>query len=495
MKANSIIRKISIGGSIIFFGSIIAQILSLGEKILLTRAFDPSTFGRYSLAMSIVMTTGILIRIGLGPATRRFVSEFKSKANGAALLGTVLTTTGIVFVLGFTTSVLIYLLRNWIANALFNDPKLGPLLGYLSILIISVALLSIISEISMGEQNPIKMMFFGNVGQKILRIIPIAGVVFLLEPDIEIIVALITIGLAGFSLISFFYTSFRLFNAYGTNIEFNTGRLIRFSSPLILATAAGRIISSSDIYLLGYFINSAAVGIYSPAFAMAGGIKALYAGLNKMFSPIATENLVSGEVNELSSALGIFRFWSFSITLTTFMWTSIFSTQLLNLFFGSSYVEGVIVIYAIGAAYAFSTFVGPVGTILQSAERTKPIAISYVIALLINIIGNVLAIPVFGIGGAAIATSFSYIILNLIQYYSVRRIITAKFFFRRFPVLVLAIICPLLPTYWYPPKGLEVVILALFYLISVHLILILLVNLTELEQDFKQNVIKRISEF
>ena len=56
----------------------------------------------------------------------------------------------------------------------------------------------------------------------------------------------------------------------------------------------------------------------------------------------------------------------------------------------------------------------------------KIVICSYLIAIIINFILNIMFIPIFGVRGALIATIFSLIIYNLINFFALKIIIKKK---------------------------------------------------------------------
>ena len=91
-----------------------------------------------------------------------------------------------------------------------------------------------------------------------------------------------------------------------------------------------------------------------------------------------------------------------------------YSSKIIDILFGREYLSGYMVLCIVSLGVAFNVSVGSTGTLLQSMGQSKSVLLADVSGVLINILLNVWLIPTFGIVGAAIATSISLTIRNLV---------------------------------------------------------------------------------
>lgn len=488
MTDENVFRRILTGGSLITIGTILTQLLGFIETVILTRTFDTQVYGAYILGLSTMMTIAILIQLGLGPTVRRYVSEFRTADASPALVGTLILAGGFVVLTGFIAATGTFTTAEVLSRQVFSDPQLSPIFSALAVVLIAKPLLDIASEFAMGEQRVGRMLLFGDVGQRSIRLVTVLLVVWVSASTVALarwtasaylVFAAIVVGIV----------ILNIYRRYGVTVEFQTRRILAFSLPLVASSIAGRLLSMMDIWMIGYFIGTQAVGIYRPAFSLAAAVPTFYIGLNKMFSPIATEYLSSGRTAELSESLSSFRFWAFVMTVAVFTWTGLFATEFLKLFYGNAYTDGAFVLVGIGAVLTISTGIGPVGTLLEAVEQPRIIARSYALSLVVNVVGNTIAIPLYGIPGAVMATGLSLILLNLTQWFAVRPIIRGGVSRQRY-LYIFGAVPPLLGLgFLLDPQGLWLVVLAPLYFTAVIATVFLLVELNETEQEIVEKLL------
>ena len=482
MNSDNILGRLITGGSLITLGTILTQVLGFAETVFLTRTFGPSVYGAYALALSTIIVGTLVVQIGLGPTVRRYVSEFRASGDTASVVGVIVIGAVTVVALGGTASIVIRFGSEFLATSIFSNTLLAPIFIGLSVLLVSKPLLDIASEVAMGEQRIGPMLVFGDLGQRCLRLLVVGAAIFTSVGVIEI-ARLTGLGFVAFAIGAVVFFIVRVYRLYGFSVQFDLYRILSFAIPLIASSIAGRLLSTTDIWMIGYFIGTEAVGVYRPAFALASAIPTIYVGLNKMFSPIATEYIASNREDELKEPLKAFRFWALAATMSIFCWTGLFAKEFIELFYGGPYTEGAVVVIGIGAVLTISVGIGPVGTILESAENSPVIAKSYFVSLLFNAIGNVVAIPVFGLHGAVIATGTSLLLLNILQWFAARTVISAPIQPQRYGYLIVAPIVPLGIRSLLGLEGISLVVLAPIYFVIVMATLIILIEPNEVEAE------------
>jgi len=93
----------------------------------------------------------------------------------------------------------------------------------------------------------------------------------------------------------------------------------------------------------------------------------------------------------------------------------VFSYEIIDLFFGQEFIQATSALKYISIGLFCNATFGLSYLILEAAAKTKLILMNNSICLILNIILNILFIPVFGVKGAAMATSISMIIVNVLS--------------------------------------------------------------------------------
>jgi O-antigen/teichoic acid export membrane protein len=190
--------------------------------------------------------------------------------------------------------------------------------------------------------------------------------------------------------------------------------LILFSLPLLGQGIAALILIETDIFMIGYFINAENVGLYSIARILSINLRFIFGAFGFLFIPIITKLFAENNFDDIKRIYKILTKWCFLITVPIFIIIFIYPEQIIELLFGNKYIEGKFVLQILSFGLMTHVFFGHNSNILVVYGKTELLMTLSLIVALINIILNASLIPIFGISGAAIATTLSFIIINLI---------------------------------------------------------------------------------
>ena len=107
--------------------------------------------------------------------------------------------------------------------------------------------------------------------------------------------------------------------------------------------------------------------------------------------------------------------WVFLLTLPTFALMFLFPEATIEFFFGAKYVSAALVLQILTLGFMFHTFLGLNGLTLVIIGQPKFNMIGDTFAVISNVILNIFLIPKYGIVGAAVATTVSYVIANVFR--------------------------------------------------------------------------------
>ena len=190
-------------------------------------------------------------------------------------------------------------------------------------------------------------------------------------------------------------------------------RVSRYGVPLALTVALAAVIYSSDRYLIAYFLGGDAAGLYSVAVDFATQtLMLLMMVIHLAIFPIAVrawENEGPAAVREqmrLNASLLL------AVGVPCLVGLAVLAPGIAHTFLGSSFrsaAVGIIPVVAFGgflAAFKAYHFDAP----FQFAHRTSQQVWIVLAAAVVNVALNLLAIPAYGIAGAAAASVVAYVV-------------------------------------------------------------------------------------
>lgn len=251
-----------------------------------------------------------------------------------------------------------------------------------------------------------------------------------------------------------------------------------YSFPIFLNNIAAWIVYSSDRYLISWFIDTRAVGIYSASYAIISGIIPFFVSAwSFVISPPLYRLYDEGDLykvkRHISLSLNYFLIFSIPFVFGSYA----LGKQVLEIF-SSTYIANQTTF--ITPVIAISTLFLGVSVIVSQVpllmKKTKCIAYMWIWGAVVNIVGNVTLIPVFGINGAAVATLMSFgVIMVIALLYALREMnITIPWI-----NTVKSILCSIFMTavlYIISPSGLWPTLFSVLCGIIVYIILLILVG-------------------
>ena len=387
-----------------FFGQMFSLLVSFFIGAWLARYLGPENYGILNYAVAFAGLFGFIASLGVDGILNRELIKYPEKRD--ELLGTAFVLKLIGGIIALTFCIL----------SVFMFP-LSPLIRFLSIIysfsfiLQSITVIGIYFQAEVRSKNNVRVFLIATIITSFLKIIAILsglGVIWIMV--IYIFDSLWQ--LFGFVKI---YKNNNL-NISSWKFDKNLAKkLLKNSWPLILASAATFIYLKIDQVMIGAMMGNYEVGIY------AAGVKLVEVWY---FIPgIICGSLFPAIVNAKKTGEEIYRrrlrnFYALMAIIPILI--AIFITPLAKpiifFIFGNGYLEstGVLRVYIWSSV---GLFLGQAVTqYLMSENLVKTIFWLNFLAMAVNVILNLIFIPVFGLLGAAWATLISYFIFPVYTY-------------------------------------------------------------------------------
>jgi O-antigen/teichoic acid export membrane protein len=173
------------------------------------------------------------------------------------------------------------------------------------------------------------------------------------------------------------------------------------------------VMNWTDTLMLGYYMNSEVVGIYNAAAPLARILPIFLGSAGFLYMPIASQLYVEKKIEELKRVYQILTKWIFLLTLPFFAVMFLFPETTIHFFFGAKYLESSYVLRILVLGFMFHTLLGLNGLSLIVIGKPNLNMMGSIFAASLNILFNAILIPIYGMVGAAIATTTSYFVGNV----------------------------------------------------------------------------------
>ena len=403
---NEILRK----GSYAFIFKIIGSLLGYVFLLLVTRNAGAAAWGIFVLCLAILNIASILSRFGVDTALLRFVSQLQGKTS--EIKGVYLQGISFVLVLSIISSVLLFFSSNIIAELVFHQPNLTLYIKIIAFALIPFTIIHINAQTYRGLKRIKEFAFFQHISKFLLAVVIFTLLFYFTAIDVIIIpiysflaAVFIVMILSGFGLV-------KIFKGIQSIRTFSHKEIVKISYPMMLSSSVLLLIAWTDTIMLGIYKTEADVGVFYVALKLAMITGIVLGAVNSIVAPKLSETFNNNKMEEfrilIKQPTSIIFFVSLPILIILFL----FPEFLLSLF-GQEFAIAKTTLLILLIGQAVNVMSGSVGFILQMTGRENIYQNILLMALVCNILLNILLIPKFGIEGAAIASAFSMIFWNL----------------------------------------------------------------------------------
>ena len=193
----------------------------------------------------------------------------------------------------------------------------------------------------------------------------------------------------------------------------------RFSLPRGLAGIFEVTLGWLDILLVGAFLPPAEVAVYAAASRIAAIALVALRASGTAIAPQLSELLGTGRRREAEGLYQVATEWLIALSWPVYLTLAVFASQVL-LTFGPSFEEGGPALVILSVAMLVNMATGNVNAVLLMAGKSSWNLANATVALVLNVVLNLILIPRIGIEGAAIAWAASIVVQNLAGVFQLR---------------------------------------------------------------------------
>jgi O-antigen/teichoic acid export membrane protein len=411
------LQKIAKGTGIVFTGTIIGMLLAFVSRVIIVRYTTQTEYGIFSLALVLMSIFVMISTLGLHSGVTRQIAYFRGKKDSKKVKGFVKASIQIALVASIFSSILLFFLSDIISVKAFHSPELSTPLKIFAIAIPFSVLIAIFTSIFRGFDRVAPNVYFQNILRNVL-LLPLLGIVILFGLSFLGIIYAYLASIALTCIAFAVYAAKKLPSSVkGENVNAHSLRkeLLLFSLPLLATSILGMIIHWSDTLMLGYFKTPDVVGLYSAALPLVNLIPVVLTSMLFLYVPIASQLYSQNLIGDMRRNYAILTKWIFALTLPLFLIIFLFPEAVLNILFGSRYIQAGTALQILAFGMFIHTFLGPNGATLMIAGKTRFLMWTSLIGAIMNIALNIFLIPLLGIIGAAIASASSLAVINVLN--------------------------------------------------------------------------------
>jgi O-antigen/teichoic acid export membrane protein len=208
--------------------------------------------------------------------------------------------------------------------------------------------------------------------------------------------------------------------------------LSTFSFWFFLTSSGWLVFSYADIILIGYFQNNSDVGVYRVVMQFTSFALLTTAALKGTLWPKVSRWGKTGDFGSIEESLS--RAFSYSLILAVPILAGgiILGDKLLFFLYGAEFEQGYLTLFILLIVQVINIFQNFFTMYLGALDNQKEAFNVTALAVLMNIMLNLMLIPLIGILGAAIATLITMILNAILARKILSKMITIRFEYKSF---------------------------------------------------------------
>ncbi len=377
--------------------------------VFLSRVLGPESYGVYIYAYTIAMLVGLPLHVGLTLLIVRSVAQYQQQERWAHIKGIKLWANKLVAGGSLLMSLTLFLYFTTLDNEVVR------ITHYLSLLIIPVVSLAAIrTAILRGFSKPIAAQIPEDLVRPCCWLLLLIFAIYLREITPQLAMGtFVAAGLFALLVGQIILNRHTPLAVNKAKANYDSRVWLKTMMPLTLIGGIQMLNSQLDVVMIGAMLSKREVGIYQIAAQVVLLIQFPLIVINYIVPPKFSAYFMSGDKKSIQVLILSTTKMIVLVSTPIALFFAFYGTNFINIVFGLAYSDAYTSLLILVGGVYIAALIGSVDFLLFMSGHEAVVAKGQIAALLINIVLNLLLIPLWGISGAALATSSTIIVLYI----------------------------------------------------------------------------------
>ncbi len=413
------------GSSLLLAGQIFSRGANFATQILIVRYLSQAEYGAFAYALSIVSLTTSLIIFGLDRAVTRYVPIYHEQRDFDRMFGTLVMVFGMIISLGVSTLLLFFGLENTLLRTYVSDDMARALLMILIFLAPVQALDDLLLGMFAVFAGSRSIFFRKHILAPGLKLLVVLALILSHSTVFFLAAGYVLVGAAG--VLFYIVLLINLTRAQGLFNAFNHKTLVipwrevlAFTLPLLTSDLVYVVMNSMDAILLERFSGTESVAALRAVQPTAKMNQMVLVSFAILFTPAAARMFARNDREGVNNLYWQNAVWTAVASFPIFVLTFSVAHSLTLLLYGERYESSAVILALLSFAYYFNAALGQNGLTLKVFGKVRYIVVINVLAVFVNLGVNLLLIPRYGALGAAVGTTATLVLHNILKQVGLR---------------------------------------------------------------------------
>jgi len=431
-------------------------------QILIVRYLSKAEYGAFAYALSIVSVGETVVTLGLDRAITRYVPIYHERGDYAKMFGTLVMVLSTILSLGLAVVLAVIGVQAiadnlvtaaqassgvGLASVYFGTLLAEPLMHDYRLVSLLLAILIILSPLQALDNifngmfavfsRPSAIFFQKYVLGPALRVATVALLIFGQSNTVFLAVGYTLSGLLG--ILIFGVVLYRVMRTQRVfqlvplrSIQIPVREVLAFTVPLLASDLVYVVMNAFDAVLLGQFHGTESVAALRAVQPTARFNQVILTSFALLFTPAAARMFARGDGERINDLYWKNAVWIAVLSFPIFALTFSLAQPLTLMLYEERYAQSAIIMALLSFGYYFNSATGQNGLTLKVTGRLRYIVTVDIFAAVLNLAVNLWTIPRYGALGAAVGTTVTLVIFNLLKQAGLMRGTGVRAFDRRY---------------------------------------------------------------
>lgn len=389
-----------------FISIVTASLAHFILRIVLGRELGPEGLGVYTLAFTIYLFGMQFAAFGIGSALTKYVAEFlEDRATIKNYVSSGMTSS---IITGSLMAVALFLLAPYIAISFFHIPELEGLIQLTAFCYPFIA----IQKAVLGTLNGFRRMHlyaFQNIIQNVTVVA--ASIVLVLFFGMGVMGAVV--GFVGPTIFIGILCPALIRESIGFGTSLWNIPALRattvFGFYVVLGNSISFLNTQIDSIMIGYYLSPTEVGVYAIAVLLAQTLTPIPNAIQRVTAPATATLYGKGDITGIRKIIFSTMKKTFFISIGVAVSIALAGQYLIAVLFTDAYLLSYTPLLILLIGHSIFAPYSAVGSTLASIGKVDLLFWLTAISAILNIVLNFTFIPLFGIAGAALATTIALV--------------------------------------------------------------------------------------
>ena len=410
-------REVLSGAALAFLLRAFGAGLAFALNVAIARLLGAEGAGLYFLALSLVVITSIVARMGLDNTVLRFVASAVSLGDWGRVKGVQVLSLKLAGSVSLCLALICFVSAPWIAQYLFDKSALTAPLRWMSLGIFTFSTMMLLAESLKGLKRVRDSMLVSGVLSPAFGLIliwPLTTLAGVAGASLTYVLATAVSAVVG---VLFWRHALRSHSLSAS--PFPQRELWASSRPLWgMSVITQGVMPWAPLFLLGIWGSAEETGIFGAATRVAMLVSFCLTAVNTIVAPKFAELHTKGDLRALAMLARQTAHIVLLLSLPLFLFLTIAGDWVMS-WFGPDFTRGGTALAILALGQAVNATTGSVGFLLIMAGHERSVRNSAIASSFVLVSGAVTLIPYYGMSGAAIASAASVATMNILNVYQV----------------------------------------------------------------------------